>query len=247
MNSGFQDYTQRMALPRERFAGNPAVTAVLSPTIDPALLELFLINFCALGVPMTAPVEGWIRRAGERCEALGFAELGRALKGHARGEADHHLLMIADTQALTAHWNAHRTPPLDHETLLEQPLSAGIIRYVELHEQTINGEAPYAQIAIEYEIEMLSLSTGQQLTAHSAEQLGADILGCLSFLTDHVEIDASHTKFNARQLDRFLVRNPDGVDALVAAGTAALDSYAQFFSDCLERAVCQSGQWHAAG
>lgn len=246
MNSGFQDYTQCMALLRARFADNPALTTILSPATGPALLELFLIHFCALGVPMTAPVEDWICRAGARCEALGFAELGRALKGHARGEADHHLLMIADTRALTARWNAHHTPPLDPEALLGQPLSAGTIRYTELHEQTINGEAPYAQIAIEYEIEMLSLGPGQQLIAHCAERLGADILDCLSFLTDHVEIDASHTKFNARQMDRFLTRNPDSIAALVAAGTAALDSYAQFLTDCLERAVCQSGQWHAA-
>jgi hypothetical protein len=68
---------------REHFAIGPGLTAILSPTIDPTLLELFLVHFCAMGVHMTEPVEGWIHRAGERCKVLGLEDLGRALKGHA--------------------------------------------------------------------------------------------------------------------------------------------------------------------
>ena len=46
---------------------SPGLAVILSPTVDPTLLELFLVHFCAAGVHMTEPVEGWIRRAGERC------------------------------------------------------------------------------------------------------------------------------------------------------------------------------------
>jgi hypothetical protein len=123
----------------------------LSPSIDPALLELFLAHFCAMGVHMTEPVEGWIRRSGERCEEMGPEELGRALKGHANGEAGHQLLMVADAKSLTTRWNTHGTLHLDPDALLQQPPSLGVWRYREIHEHNIAGNTPFAQIAIEYE------------------------------------------------------------------------------------------------
>jgi hypothetical protein len=76
MHLGLHEYEQQMVLPRERFAISPGLTAILSPTIDPALLELFLVHFCAMGVHMTEPVEGWICRAGARCVELGLEALG---------------------------------------------------------------------------------------------------------------------------------------------------------------------------
>jgi hypothetical protein len=246
MNLGLQEYEQRMVPPRERFAMSPGLAVILSPTIDPALLELFLVHFCAMGVHMTEPVEGWIRCAGERCVGLGLEELGRALQNHAKGEAGHHHLMMADVKTLTTRWNTHRTPHLDSDVLLKQPPSLGVRRYCEVHEHIIAGNTPFAQIAIEYEIEMLSLRYGQQLITNCVAQLGQDILGCLRFLTDHVDLDVGHTKFNARELEKLIVHHPTWVSVLVAAGSAALDAYAQFLTDCLERARRQLGQWHAA-
>lgn len=41
---------------RERFAVSPAIQAMES-TSDDVFLELFLLNFCALGSQMTEPVE----------------------------------------------------------------------------------------------------------------------------------------------------------------------------------------------
>ncbi|MFY0539080.1 hypothetical protein [Nannocystis pusilla] len=51
---------------------------------------------------MTAPVEGWIRRAGERCLAAGLNEIGNALVAHARHEAGHDAMMVDDTRSLAA-------------------------------------------------------------------------------------------------------------------------------------------------
>jgi hypothetical protein len=246
MHLGLQEYEQHMILPRERFALGPGLTAILSPTIAPRLLELFLVHFCAMGIHMTEPVEGWIRRAGERCELLGLADVGRALKGHAMREAGHHLLMLADVKTLTTRWNTHGMRRLDPEALVKQPPSLGVRRYCEIHEQTLTGDTPFAQLAIEYEIEMLSLRYGQQLMTNCIERLGRDILGCLSFLTDHVELDVGHTKLNARELEKFITHHPICVSALVAAGSAALDAYAQFLTDCLAYARRQLGQEHVA-
>jgi hypothetical protein len=200
---------------------------------EPRVLGLFLIHFCSQGVGMTEPVEGWIRRAGERTRAAGFAELGTALVHHAAHEAGHHEMMIRDTHRLVAWWNDFHQPKLSAATFLERPWSLGVERYRQLHEATIAGDAPYGQIAIEYEIERVSVDCGPKLFGYVASVLGKSVMGCLSFLTEHVAIDVGHTQYNRRALSDFLIRAPHTRDALVRAGTAALDTYAGFLEDCV--------------
>jgi hypothetical protein len=72
--------------------------------------------------------------------------------------------------------------------------------------------------------------------SRSLEILGPDILPSLSFVTEHIDLDIEHTKFNARELASLIDRNPESLPALVAAGSAALDAYAQFLADCVELA-----------
>ncbi len=92
------EYERLLAPARERFAASPGVRAIQSSQ-DAAFLESFLLHFSALGSRMTAPVEGWICAAAERCAAIGLPELARALRGHARAEAGHDLMMIADVRS----------------------------------------------------------------------------------------------------------------------------------------------------
>jgi hypothetical protein len=162
--------------------------------------ELFLMYFCAVGVHMTKPVEGWIRRAAARCTSMGFTQLGRELALHASAEADHHLLMIADLRSLAARWNARYAPAVDADTLLGQLPSPGVVKYCKLHEESIASESPFAQAAIEYEIEMLPLRYGKLVVGRCIELLGADIISCLSFITKHIVLDSAHTDFNSRSL-----------------------------------------------
>ena len=135
------------------------------------LLEAFLLYFCAIGAQMTEPVEGWIRRAADRCSALGLPELAEALTRHARAEAGHHLMMIADLRSLAGHWNLRHTPPVDADELLRLRPSYGARRYCLVHEENIAGNTPYAQIAIEYEIEQLPLRYGGLFIADASKSL----------------------------------------------------------------------------
>lgn len=230
------EYENLLAPARERFAGSPGVKLLLSPTVDAVLMEAFLLHFCAIGARMTQPVEGWLHRSAERCRLLGLLDIARALNQHARAESGHHLMMIADVRSLTTRWNACHRPLINADEILDQPPSPGAIRYCQLHEDNIVGDSPYAQIAIEYEIEMLPLRYGEQLIAHSIQLLGPDILSCLSFVTEHIDLDVGHTKFNALQLTKIIERYPTCLPVLVRAGTAALNSYAAFLADCLQRA-----------
>lgn len=233
-------YERALGPARRRFTEDAAVRLILDPAIDPSHLEAFFIHWSALGVSMTEPVEGWIHRAGQACSALGgpgLNELGAALQKHAKAEADHHLLMIDDLRRLCARREAAGRAAPDPDELLESPWPEPAHRYRRLHEDVIAGPAPYAQIGIENEIEMLSVALGPRLLANARALLGEDIVAHLTFLTDHVALDVGHAKFNRRQLERLLGERPDALDALVAAGGAALDAYRGFLAHCVHLAT----------
>src|ERR1700738_446410 len=166
------EYEKFLAPVRECFAVSPGVQAIKSSP-NGVFLKSFLLHFCALGSQMTEPVEGWIRRAAGRCAAMGHAELAHALHGHAQAEAGHHLMMIADVTSLAARWNARRKPLVDARKLLNQPSTPGVLHYCKVHEDNITGDTPYAQIAIEYEVEMLPLRYGKLLLTRCVSELSA--------------------------------------------------------------------------
>jgi hypothetical protein len=236
-------YNPGIQAARQRFAANPALVKILSA--DAELLEIFLIQFSSYGVGLTRPVEDWLRRSAARCEQVGYPELGQALRGHAKQEAGHDQMMVQDTHALVARWNARRTPQLRAEELLDRPVSAGGRLYQQLHEDAIASEAPYVQIAIEYEIELLPVQYGEAMLRKCQNSLGDKIIDHLSFLKEHITLDVAHSRFNEHQLGKFLEQNPHSASALIAAGSAALDAYAGFLHDCIEAAgaVRSQGRW----
>jgi hypothetical protein len=229
-------YEAKLADARADFETKSRIKNFFAPDIDPTLLELFFIYFNALGVNMTEPVESWISRAGTRCEELGKTEIGRALKLHAKHEANHHLMMIKDTKFLVDQWNRNHSLLLDVDQLLAHSKTPGINQYSQLHEDVIASNTPFGQLAIEYEIEMLSVRYGPQLINQCIQVLGLSFVQGLTFLQDHVEIDVAHTTFNRNQLEQFVKQYPECVSDLVNAGTQALDAYATFINDCFELA-----------
>jgi hypothetical protein len=207
---------------------------------DADSFHLFLIWFCAYGVGMTEPVEGWIRRAGERCIELGYDTLGKALQAHARHEAGHHEMMIADTRALIDIW---RGAPLDADEALARPYPPGVRAYRQMHEDLIESAEPYGQIAVEYEIEYLSVTHGASLITSRLNILGdraEAIASRLSFLREHVALDVAHTQFNRRQMEQFVDSYPETVPSVVQAGRRALDTYGRYLGDCMEAATGQA-------
>jgi hypothetical protein len=207
-------------------------SSLLDPGMDPVRLELFLIYYCARAVQMTEPVEGWIHRAGQRCEELGFDQLGRALRLHSRHESNHHLMLLTDTKRLVEDWNRRNADPLDVNALLQTAPTSAIRAYANLHEDVIASDSPFCQLAIEYEIEGLSVSLGPDLLKQCARLLGRTFLENLSFLAEHVAIDVGHTKFNRAELEKLLTVNSKVALPLARAGAAALQVYGAFLADC---------------
>lgn len=232
-----QLYTPHLEEARERLRTSPALRALLDPNADPTLVEGFLIQFNSLGVYMTEPVDGWIRRAGEATVKMGLEGVGNTLISHAKHEAGHHLMMVEDTRSLVARWNQHRTPELDADTLLDQAPTQAMKEYRAIHEDTIVGPMPAAQVAIEYEIENLSVVLVPGLMAQARRVLGADIMKAMTFLKEHAEIDVGHTALNELMLDKLLTQVPEMAPTIAATGARALEIYLDFLSDCVERAA----------
>lgn len=221
---------------RDLLESSPTILALLDSAIDPVLLERFLIQFSAWGVQMTQPVESWIRRAGERCTQLGLSELGRSLVIHAKHEAGHDRMLVDDTRLLVAKWNARRQPELVADDLLAQQPSAAMDAYMRLHEDTIASDLPYGQVAIELEIERMSVVFGPKLIEQCRRTLDPSLLDGLSFIKEHVEVDVGHTALNQRLMERLLKLRPDAAARLAAIGGEALQTYVSFFGECLEAA-----------
>jgi N-acyl-L-homoserine lactone synthetase len=231
------EYEQRLTQARNHFAERKSLSMILDTRLEADLLHIFLVYFSALGVGMTEPVESWIKRAGERCHEIGLSEIGSALIRHAKQEAGHHRLMIDDAHILARNWNQRRgVRPLDSQALLSRSLPPAVMQYRSLHQRVIEGPAPFAQVAIEYEIEALSVRFGPALLGQCKRLLPKEALTGLSFLTEHVALDTGHTKFNERQLERLLDERPESLEDLIDAGVAALNAYGDFLDACLSAA-----------
>lgn len=228
-------YDPAVAAARRRLTDDPTIRALLDPALPGRLLERFLIEFSAGAVEMTRPVDGWIRRAGERCMALGLGDVGRSLIQHSRHEAGHHLMLVEDTRVLVARWNEHGGDRLDADALIARPPSPAARRYIELHEATITGPTPWAQVAIELEIEGMSITFGPRLVEQCRRVLGPRAAG-LSFIHEHVQLDVGHTAINERMMERLLAARPDSAAAIAAVGAEALAIYLDFFAECLQAA-----------
>lgn len=236
MDSSFNDYEHSLLETREKFVTGLAFRTISDPQVKPEILELFWIYYCAIGVGMTEPVEGWIRRSGERCAEMGWDELGQTLISDAKKETGHHLLMIADTKALVNRWNKTHQTQLEAHKFLAHPYPNSVSAYATLHEDSIAGQQPFTQIAIEFEIESLAVQYGSQLIQASQKILGEDFGKTLSFIQTHVTLDVDHSEEGKKKLSNFLSKYPDSLIPLTTIGKAALDIYRQFLDDCLESA-----------
>ena len=243
-SAGLDEYEQYIAAARQRFANSSGVRTLLSRG-EAQFFHSFLLYFCSLGFRMTEPVEGWIRRAADKCAGLGLTTISRVLAAHAQAERGHHLMMIADLRALADLWNRQYRPSADPDALFAQAPSPGVTRYCKIHEDNLAGATPYAQVAIEYEIEMLPLRFGEAFMTRCADVLGPDILSCLSFVTSHIQLDVAHTKTNAWAMAEVFREVPGSTPVLAAAGAAVLDAYAEYLDDCVSLAKqhCHSARY----
>ncbi|MFE0423041.1 iron-containing redox enzyme family protein [Streptomyces sp. NPDC058953] len=241
----YDAYEAGLAPHRDLFESAEALRTVMSPDCDPALFAHWMLRYSAHGTAMTAPVESWITRAGEECVKRDSPRLGRALKAHARAEAGHDGLMVADAGRIAAWIGERLGGRADAEALLgEAPLRSTHV-YAGLHEEVIGGATPQAQIAVEYEIERLAVVVGPRLLDNCRRVLGPDP-SRYSFLAEHVELDVAHTAFNRRQMREVLGAQPYLLPAMTDAGQRALAAYGGFIAETVALATADVAAYAAA-
>ena len=230
-------YNQLILPTRVRFARSRGVQEMTSPSTDARTMAAFLLHFSALSIPMTQPVESWIRRAAERCTSCGLNDLGLALGRHSKAEAGHDVYHREDFESLVLLWNQHWHPAIHSGDIDSHSMTRGGERYCALHEANITGKEPYCQLAIEYQIELLPVELGPPFVQNCVRLFGADILQCMSFVTSHIEFDVGHTKFNAHYLGNLIAENPRWLSPLVVAGSAALEAFGDHLTECWDLGV----------
>ena len=226
-------YEPHTLLARSRLDSDPSLRRLLDPALKPQVLERFLIEWMARASYMTEPVDGWIRRTGQRCVEQGLVSLGQSLITHARSETGHHLMTLEDAQALVGHWNARHSPLLRLEELTAQTPTESMKEYRQLHEETIEGPYPVGQIAIEREIGFLAVQFGPRLMQQVQRVLGWEVSVMLSFLNEHIAVDVGHTLLNEKMLAEAITRAPDKGRLYAETGARAMTTYIRFLGDCL--------------
>ncbi len=230
-------YDELIRPARRLFAASRGVRGMTSPHTDARTMAAFLLHFSALSIPITKPVEGWIRAAAERCTVLGLSDLGRALATHSKAEAGHHQYHIDDFDALLAAWNDRWSPVIRADQITAIGITRGGERYCDIHDANIRGNEPFCQVSIEYEIELLPVELGPPFVQNCVRLLGPEILQCMTFVTSHVEFDVGHTKFNARCLGALMRDDPRRTPALVAAGAGVLAAFGDHLTECWDRGI----------
>ncbi|MCB0392568.1 MAG: hypothetical protein KDD58_14865, partial [Bdellovibrionales bacterium] len=191
---------------RAQFHLQPGINFFLTQS-DKKQLHAFLLVWTAFSIKNTQPVEGWIRRAGEKCLHLGFEKIGQRLLDHSRQEADHDKMLVEDLEVLIHLWNKYYENQLSTDELLSKKIPKSTQDYIQLHEDVIIGSEPFRQVAIEFEIERISVNYGPRMLESVQYSLGQEFTNGLSFLAEHVELDVGHTAFNLKLMESCFKEN----------------------------------------
>ncbi len=231
-----QAYNDGVKDARKQFADSPVLKKLFNPFLDARFLELFLIHFCAVKTGFVEPVAEYIREAGERSQKLGYEEMRDFFHHHADEEVGHDKWAIEDTHKLVDHWNKRRTPALNAQDLLDKRFTPAVRRYHELHLNVIRGNAPYGELAIDVEIERISVKFGPKMLLFCMAKVGPKITTNLTFVKKHVMADQGHDKTNFSTIEEFLMKRPETLPALVDVGKKAIEAYHGFLADCFRLA-----------
>ncbi|MET0402066.1 MAG: hypothetical protein ABW123_06655 [Cystobacter sp.] len=226
---------------RARISTDPVMRRLVDPTIAPEVLERFFIQFHAFGVYMTEPLEGWNRRAGHRSLLQSLDTLGKSLLAHARQASSLHLTMTEDVQVLVRRWNQRYRPVLHAERLLSQYPTDAMRAYRRLVEETLTGELPPAQIAIEFELSHLMQMLGPHLLANGARVLGREAIEGLGSLKEQASPDAPRAVNQARLMEELVRTMPENARTLAELGAEAIELHLRFIEDSLESAEAALG------
>ncbi|MCA9680687.1 MAG: hypothetical protein KC457_00710 [Myxococcales bacterium] len=214
-----------------RARGRACVDAVLPADAQDQAVLGFLIEFCARGVRMLRPVEGWMRRSGQACVDSDLCELGVALLVASRGEKQRHLLLIDDLVQLTELWRRRFGQKLDLGALVRRETPSAR-RHAKIREFAGYGEHPWLSLGIELELAELIVDLGPRLMRRCEDQLGSAVYAGMRFVQARVEHAALHRQSWDQQLEALLRDSPRHAEATAIIGCGAVDAMVDFLGEC---------------
>lgn len=230
-------YERALMDERRKFAAHPVIKEMLAGSVDCQLTELFLIYWSTLSAGLTEPIPEYLKQAGEKCREKGLVEMGRFFYEHAKEEDGHDGWAEKDVHKLVSRWNQrHPERKLDPVELLSRKKSPAVKRYHQLHEEVIQGDTPYGELAIDVEIELITVKFGPRMIWQCIRKAGPRILWDMSFLREHVRFDFGHTDHNFKTVDSLLKEQPGFLGPLADAGKRALKAYGDFLQDVMDYA-----------
>lgn len=230
-------YLPHVEAARARVHEDPRIRWLLEDSSATEMLG-FLIEFCALGVRMLRPVDGWLRRSARDCLDAGFEELGWALMSASRDEAPRHLLLIDDLVQLSQLWRrqiASDGRSLDLRGLVRREAPASAQRHAVVRETAGQPDLGYLALGIELELDGLSMALGPQLQRACEDRLGSGIYEGLRFIHARTEHAALQNYDWLEILDRLLTVCPELGEPMALVGCEAVDAMLGFFGECIER------------
>lgn len=221
---------------RARLSTDAVMRRLSDAALEPHVLERFFLQFHALGVYMTDPLEGWVRREGQRCLMQGLDALGKGLLAQARHEAQQHVMLADDTRLLARRWNLRRPHAVDAERLLTQYPTDAMRDWRLLVEDVLTGEPPGAQIALAYEVGQFHQTVGPLLLAQVTRAFGREATDGLTFLKEHAQSGNGRALTQARMMEELLRTMPENAQVLAQQGGEVTRVYLRFLEDCLQSA-----------
>lgn len=240
-------YQAKCTVHRQRFDQRPAIREIFYRPLNKRLTSAFMLHWSALSAGFAAPIGSYLQRAGERCREQGYADIARFFLAHAAEEDGHDEWGRKDAHRLAARWNRENPGlALDAERLLGDNTPEVVQRYYRLHEGVIDQGWPWAELAIDVEIELLTAKYGPRLLWRALRSMGLKSLADIQFLRDHVRFDFGHTRENFRTLHQFIHRHPECTQTLTEVASEALEIYADLMQEALDRAhatLAADGKW----
>lgn len=194
-------------------------------------LGFFLIYYAALGAALHEPMEKVMKKASKRCKKMNLMDLADAFNVQAEAESIQCHEMRDDTKTWVDWWNQKCDLNLSAKDYLRHPRMPSMQALQDLHEDVIDHQTPFAELAMAYEIQRTDVIHSFTLIKLAIFKLGLAALRRLGFVRRATKLNTARP-LNKNRLTSFLKQHPEAMVPMVEKACAVLEAYADFLEDC---------------
>ncbi|MCB1828292.1 MAG: hypothetical protein KDH94_07670 [Coxiellaceae bacterium] len=198
-------------------------------------LGFFLVYYAALGSAIHESMEKIFKKAAKRCKKMDFANLAEAFEAQASVESKQAEEMKSDTKIWIDWWNQRQSLDLSAKDYLRHPTMPSMQVIQDLHQDVVEHQVPFAELAIAYEMQRTDTIHSFTLIKLAIFKLGLSALRRLGFVRRAAKLTTPRV-LNKNLLAGFLKQHPEAVKPMIEKSCLALEAYAEFLDDCFRLA-----------